>query len=88
MSGEVKPSPALEWSIGFSNEMHLPDEIIKCGRKKARPLVVVEWKGSLQGGHAKILKGILAKTEWPILLTRQKSNYNTILKIKNEFRAA
>lgn len=153
MSGEVRASPALEWSLKFANEMHLPvdilhvthqnkgitfdpsligkicdefyheyphlisnfvaqgspyssmrekevirhfihctglelDEIIKCGYEESRPLVVVEWKGNLSKGHAKVLKGILAQTDWPILLTRQKSNHGVHLKSLRKLRAA
>ncbi len=148
MSGEVKISPALEWSIQFANEMHLPvdllhvthqfkgttddpslmgkfcdefhheypylvsefvsqgspyssmhekevirrfihctgrelNEIIRCGYQQTRPLVVVEWKGNIEKGHAKVLKGILRQTDWPILLTKQmitQNRHNRILK--------
>jgi hypothetical protein len=57
------------------------DEIVKGGRKQARPLVVVEWKGNLKRGHARVLKGILAQTDWPILLTRQKKDVGPQLKM-------
>lgn len=153
MSGEVKSSPALEWSINFANEMQLPvdllhvthqdkwgtydpsligklcdefyheyphliseflaqgspyssmrektvirhfihctglelDEIIKSGRKETRPLVIIEWKGSLEKGHAKVLKGIVSQTDWPILLTRQRINRTIQIKSLRSFRAA
>lgn len=63
-------------------------EIIKCGFQQNRPLVVVDWKGNIERGHAKILKGILRQTDWPILLTKQIPNQNRQNKILKHLRAA
>jgi hypothetical protein len=153
MSGEARASPALEWSIEFANERHLPvdllhvthpleehmddpsligeiydefyheypyliseliaqgspyssmseqsvirhfihctggelEQIIKYGRLQAYPLVVIEWKGSFERGHARVLKGILAQTDWPVLLTRHRKTVSTQLKHLRKLQAA
>jgi hypothetical protein len=62
------------------------EEIINRGRQQVRPLVVIEWKGTLEGGHAKLLKGILARTDWPVLLTKENNTERCSLKVAGKFQ--
>jgi hypothetical protein len=50
-------------------------------KKERDVLIVIEWKGSFHGGHAKKFKGLLNFMRGPILLIREEEKYQSNLLI-------
>lgn len=63
-------------------------EIQRRSRQSPGSALVVEWKGTLEPGHAATLKDILQHFSYPILFVRVEAEARSRLKIGKDFRAA
>lgn len=57
-------------------------------RQGRRPLLVLEWKGRLERGRARTMKGLLEQVSCPVLLVRERKGPEARLRVADEFKRA
>ena len=62
-------------------------EVVKTLSQLPGAILVLEWKGSLATGHAKIIKGILKETFSPILFVKTAHERKSTLRVGKNLRA-